>query len=218
MIMFRRELKDNVKDEIMRDERNYKSLAELIEIVIDLDDKLYERVMKKRYDQFRDRGELIYESAAEYAKSKQQSYIRNSEYTESASMKLEMTHRRRGKNSKSKKKDKKEKLCYECEKTGHFVRNCRNENVMPQRQLNVTLKKISETDDVKKAVNETITQEINSNDEYCIISSKTKLQKTIDATSNKTKQRNFRIEKFKRSSTPHSNCIKVMFESDLEYD
>ena len=50
MIMFRRELKDNVKDEIMRDGRNYESLAEFIEIVIDLDDKLYERVMKKRYN------------------------------------------------------------------------------------------------------------------------------------------------------------------------
>ena len=141
MIMFRRELKDNVKNEIMRDGRDYESLAEFIEIVIDLNDKLYERVMKKWYDQFKDRAELIYESAAEYAKSKQQSYIRNSEYTESAFMKLKMTHQRRKKNSKSKKKDKEKKLCYECEKTGHFVKNCRNESVMSQRQLNVTLKK-----------------------------------------------------------------------------
>ena len=92
MIMFRRELKDNVKDEIMCDERNYKSLAEFIEIVIDLDDKLYERVMKKRYDQFRNRTKFIYKSTAEYAKSKQQSYIKNLEYTELASMKLNMTH------------------------------------------------------------------------------------------------------------------------------
>ena len=129
MIMFRRELKNNVKDEIMRDERDYESLAEFIEIVIDLDDKLYERVMKKRYDQFKDKAEFIYESAAEYAKSKQQSYIKNSEYIELALMKLDMTHRRKEKNSKNKKK----KLCYECEKTDHFVKNCRNENVMSQR-------------------------------------------------------------------------------------
>ena len=54
----------------MRDERDYESLAEFIEIAIDLDDKLYERVMKKRYDQFKNRAELIYKSAAEYAKSK----------------------------------------------------------------------------------------------------------------------------------------------------
>ena len=92
MIMFRRELKDNVKDEIMRDKRDYKSLAEFIEIVIDFDDKFYERAMKKRYDQFKDRAELIYESTAEYAKSKQQSYIKNSEYIELTSMELDMTH------------------------------------------------------------------------------------------------------------------------------
>ena len=71
MIMFRRELKDNVKDEIMRDERNYENLAEFIEIVIDFNDKLYEQVMKKQYDQFRNRAELIYKSTAKYAKSKQ---------------------------------------------------------------------------------------------------------------------------------------------------
>ena len=50
MIMFRQELKDNVKDEIMRDGRDYENLAEFIKIVIDLDNKLYKRVMKKRYD------------------------------------------------------------------------------------------------------------------------------------------------------------------------
>ena len=70
MTMFRRELKDNVKDEIMRDERNYENLAEFIEIVIDLDNKLYERVMKKRYDQSKNKIELIYESASKYAKLK----------------------------------------------------------------------------------------------------------------------------------------------------
>ena len=107
MTMFRRELKNNVKDKIMRDERNYESLAEFIEIVIDFDDKLYERVMKKRYDQFKDRAELIYESTAKYAKSKQRSYIRDSEYIEFASMKLNMTHRNREKNFKNKKNEKK---------------------------------------------------------------------------------------------------------------
>ena len=202
----------------MRDERHYESLTEFIEIGIDLDDKLYKRVMKKRYDQFRNKAELIYESTAKYTKSKQQLYIKNSKYTELASMKLNMTHRRKRKNFKNKKNDKEKKLYYECEKTGHFVKNCRNENVMSQRQLNVTLKKIFEIDDMKEAVNETITQKINSNDKYCIVNNKTKLQKIINAASNKTKQINFKIKKFKRSSTSHSDCIKIMFRSDLEYD
>ena len=218
MTIFRRELKDNVKDEIMRDERNYESLAKFIEIVINFDDKLYERVMKKRYDQFKNKAEFIYESTAKYAKSKQRSYIKDSEYIEFASMKLNMTHQSKEKNFKNKKNEKKKKLCYECEKTDHFVRNCRNKNIMFQRQLNVTLKRIFKTDDLKKAINETIIQKINLNDKYCIISSKTKLQKIIDAALNKTKQINFRIEKFKRSSTSYSNCIKIMFKSNLKYD
>ena len=50
MTMFRRKLKNNVKDEIICDERNYESFTKFIEIVIDLDNKLYKRVMKKRYD------------------------------------------------------------------------------------------------------------------------------------------------------------------------
>ena len=106
MTIFEQELKNNVKDEIMRDERNYKSLAEFIGIVIDLDDKLYERVMRKWYDQFKDKAEFIYKSAAEYAKSKQQLYIKNSEYTERVSMKLKMTNRRKEKTFKNKKRAK----------------------------------------------------------------------------------------------------------------
>ncbi len=49
--MFRRDLKNNLKDEIMRDERILNDMFDLIEVVIDLDDKLYKRAMKKRYDQ-----------------------------------------------------------------------------------------------------------------------------------------------------------------------
>ena len=97
MTIFRRELKDNFKNEIIRDERNYKSLAECIEIIIDLNNKFYERVIKKQYNQFRNRAELIYESAADYTKSKQRSYIKDSEFIESVLMKLKMIHRRKKK-------------------------------------------------------------------------------------------------------------------------
>ncbi len=50
MTMFRRNLKDNLKDEIMRDGKFISDMFNLIEIVIDFDDKLYERIMKKQYD------------------------------------------------------------------------------------------------------------------------------------------------------------------------
>ena len=130
MTMFWRELKDNIKDGIMHDERNYESFAKFIEIVINFNNKLYERVIKKRYNQFKKRAEFIYESIAKYAKSKQQLYIKNSKYIEFALMKLDMIHRRKKKEFEKEKKHKRKKLCYECEKTHYFVKNYCNENMM----------------------------------------------------------------------------------------
>jgi len=69
MTMFRRGLKNNLKDELMRDGRSINDMFDLIMIVIDLDDKLYERAMKKRYDQFRERAEIFFESAIKYQQS-----------------------------------------------------------------------------------------------------------------------------------------------------
>jgi len=66
MTMFRRDLKDNLKDEIMRDDRSISDMFDLIEVVIDLDDKLYERAMKKRYDQSRGRAEIFFEPTIKY--------------------------------------------------------------------------------------------------------------------------------------------------------
>ncbi len=50
--MFRRDLKNNLKDEIMRNDKFINDMFNLIEVVIDFDDKLYKRAMKKKYDQF----------------------------------------------------------------------------------------------------------------------------------------------------------------------
>jgi hypothetical protein len=66
MTMFRRGLKDNLKDELMRDGRSISDMFDLIMIAIDLDDKLYERAMKKRYDQPRERAGTSFESTIEY--------------------------------------------------------------------------------------------------------------------------------------------------------
>ena len=56
MTMFRRRLKDNVKDELMRDGRRIDTLERLIKAVIDINDKLYERVIEKRYNDLRSRA------------------------------------------------------------------------------------------------------------------------------------------------------------------
>jgi len=50
MTMFRRDLKNNLKNEIMRDGKFINDMFDLIEVVIDFDDKLYKRAMKKRYN------------------------------------------------------------------------------------------------------------------------------------------------------------------------
>ncbi len=66
MTMFRRDLKDNLKDKIMRDERFISDMFDLIEVIIDLDDKLYKRAMKKRYDQSQERARIFFGLAIEY--------------------------------------------------------------------------------------------------------------------------------------------------------
>ncbi len=48
--MFRRNLKNNLKDEIMYDEKILNDMFNLIKIIIDFNDKLYKRAMKKKYN------------------------------------------------------------------------------------------------------------------------------------------------------------------------
>jgi len=50
----------------MRDGQFISDMFDLIEVAIDLDDKLYERAMKKRYDQSRERAETFFESTIKY--------------------------------------------------------------------------------------------------------------------------------------------------------
>jgi hypothetical protein len=50
MTMFQQDLKDNLKNEIMRDDKFISDMFDLIKVVINFNDKLYERAMKKRYN------------------------------------------------------------------------------------------------------------------------------------------------------------------------
>ncbi len=45
--MFRRDFKNNLKNEIMRDNKFINDMFNLIEVAINFDDKLYNRAMKK---------------------------------------------------------------------------------------------------------------------------------------------------------------------------
>ena len=104
--MYRRKLKKQIKNKFMRDERAYETLDEFIEIFIDFNDKLYERVMKKKYDEkSRERIETYLErlSSSYFKKSNFDKRWCVDEHVNIISMKLNFTIRQnKGKNLKIK--------------------------------------------------------------------------------------------------------------------
>ena len=50
----------------MRNEKTLNDMFNLIEVVINFNDKLYERAMKKKYDQFQKRAKIFFELTIEY--------------------------------------------------------------------------------------------------------------------------------------------------------
>ncbi len=48
--MFRQDFKNNLKNKIMRNNKFDNDMFNFIEIVIDFDNKLYKKVIKKRYN------------------------------------------------------------------------------------------------------------------------------------------------------------------------
>jgi len=92
MTMFKRGLKENVKDELMRSDARFDTIQTLVEIAIDVDDKLYKRAMKKRYDQPHGRARIFFGLAIDYhAKEDHSKKYSNLDYREPASMKLDFT-------------------------------------------------------------------------------------------------------------------------------
>ncbi len=88
----------------MRDGKFINDMFDLIEVVIDLDDKLYERAMKKRYDQPQERAGTSFGPAIEYRQGgfrPNQKYS-NPDYRGPAPMELDSTQRRKGKNPRGK--------------------------------------------------------------------------------------------------------------------
>ena len=185
MTMFRRDFKNNLKDEIMRDDRFISDMFDLIEVIIDFDDKLYKRVMKKKYDQFQEKARIFFESTIEYYSREFRSNQKysNSNYREFALMKLDLTQYCKEKNSR-KKQNSKPKTCYSCDKLGHFARDYRSKNLIISRQINAMLKKILDSqDDIKKQINtKTNTLEIKSNDDYYLVENSNQLKKVLDKT------------------------------------
>ncbi len=141
--MFRRDFKNNLKNKIMRDGKFISDMFDLIEVVIDLNDKLYERAMKKQYDQLHKRAETFFESTIKYhlRESRSKQKYSNLDYCGPASMKLDSTQYCKEKNSREK-QDNKLKTCYSCGKSSHFAKDCRSKNLIISRQINAMLREI----------------------------------------------------------------------------
>ena len=146
--MFKREFKKNVKDKLMRSEASIENLKKLIEKIIKIDDMLYDRVMKRRYENSHERSEIY---AERDIVSEEKSYFKSERtfLTEITFMKLNAITRRKEMNFKIKRGNINKKACYECDKLSHFARNCRNK-VKQQRQFNAMLRKISNKKERKK--------------------------------------------------------------------
>ncbi len=64
--MFRQDFKNNFKNEIMRDNKFISDMFNFIKVVIDFNNKLYKRVIKKRYNQFYERVKIFFELTIKY--------------------------------------------------------------------------------------------------------------------------------------------------------
>jgi hypothetical protein len=141
MTMYRRGLKENVKDELMRTGEKIESLDELIRATIEIDDNLYERAMERRHD-IAPRGKSGYVPYRSNNNFKGKKFNRNNQYQDPYGpmpMELDVTEGRRSQGKKQF-KGKSQMTCYACNQKGHMARDCRSKNKVPRRQFNITQK------------------------------------------------------------------------------
>ena len=141
MMMYWHRLKDNIKDELMCDKWIISNMNDLTKAVIKIDNKLYKRIMEKKYNEENQRR-------AEFTSDKtNRNFYKegnrfdnrhvNQDLYEPASMKLNSTEWKPCKETTCRSKqdnNKKDKTCYECGKPDHFTRDCHSKM---QQQLNM---------------------------------------------------------------------------------
>ena len=123
MAMYRKGLKENVKDELMRSGASHNTLEELIEDAIEKDDMLYERAMERRH-----------------LKGGRVSALPGRSGGGNRGDPMEIDNIQKGRSKKKgggKGKGSKGLKCWTCEKLGHMSRNCKSKNKVQRKQLNM---------------------------------------------------------------------------------
>ena len=184
MIMFRREFKPHVKKKFMRWGTKIDTLKNLIETVIEINNKWYE-LQQETHHVSREKSNIyVGQNKRNYKKrfqggNKNKSMINmNIDYYEFAFMKLDVIIKHKKKFFKRKKSESKNIKCYNCDISDHIARNCHKRNMMSQQQLNVMLN--IETKNNQKEIQKQEILDFNSNDEYFHVKNKKEFQKTLN--------------------------------------
>lgn len=134
MTMYRRSLKENVKDELIRTGQKIENLDELIRITIEINDNLYERSIERRYN-VTPRGRSRYVLYRSNNNFKGKKFNRNTQYQDPYGpqlIELDVTEGRRFQGKKQF-KGKRQITYYRCSKQGYIVRDYYSKNKVPRR-------------------------------------------------------------------------------------
>ena len=144
MVMYKRGLKDGVKDELMRTSAYINTLSALITMSIDIDDKLYERAMERKYDggQKGTPRENSQPHRAEhgYFSKQQRNHWKHPDPYGHTPIELDVLKIKGQGNEEQGNRDYKKKTgfsCYACGKPGHMAKDCRSGKMVQRRQINM---------------------------------------------------------------------------------
>jgi hypothetical protein len=127
MSMYKRGLKDNVQDELMRHGGTLDTLQELMKTSIEYDDKLHQRALER----MEKRGGNPYKEWGGGTSNYRSGGFRRDTDLRGDPMELDVLTPTRGRQDTTN-----PRKCYTCGKPGHIARNCRSKDKV-RRQLNV---------------------------------------------------------------------------------